>query len=646
MKGSYPDRFSHLSLDRDGSMLRSPFLLVLCLVVLVCSMTSAASAETLAERDSKLLDRYLKTLAAGAPADAAMVDRLAEMPYGDMLRVMQAYAKLPNDAEAHTHRAFQGLLERASRTALAPWPLVTLYSPEFAEYLSVVPAKDSLSHKLFAQLIAGPVSRQAVDLAVRLCAIPSLEYLASDNQATRLELFDAWNRRLADRDESRPLPGLEQHLKPIAKKFSIQLPPELLTVHLRFLASWPMLRPNYERALGLCLQAESQEIVQAGLNVQQHAPALFEANEKLVARWARQPEIQEAALRNYAFDTEHDHSATLRKLWATLPKEATKARYNCLYAMGVHAQGNDEIALEAVETDAYDYIDVAMPVLAEGNRDKAVKAIKHVLTRTQRGHEEALRLARSMKLPGFADEALAIAGDAKRDQVVRQAALLYLQLATGNVRRELLPLLTTKNGDIRLSAIQMFAEPAGLSAADKDEIGPVLIRVAQDDPSPGHRQEAIFALGRWEEKLAEPFFRQILMDNPMVTIIDGHYNDERYWQYRMRLVALLGLARLKDEAAERELIALHDSSGPTERMDVLLVFLELGRVPQEAFADLDADEPKLVATAARLIDEFGTAEQKEQMQTKFRSEPLWQAFRRSGADDHKILSAVGLEESR
>ena len=102
----------------------------------------------------------------------------------------------------------------------------------------------------------------------------------------------------------------------------------------------------------------------AALTVQQHSPLGMELNAELIAQSKDHPEVQQAALRNYAFDTEHDHSATLRKLWAILPQEATKARYNCLYAMGVHPQGNDSIALEAVETDAYDFIDVAMPVLA------------------------------------------------------------------------------------------------------------------------------------------------------------------------------------------------------------------------------------------------------------------------------------------
>ena len=190
----------------------------------------------------------------------------------------------------------------------------------------------------------------------------------------------------------------------------------------------------------------------------------------------------------------------------------------------------------------------------------------------------------------------------------------------------------------------MFAEPVGLSAVDKDMIGPALIAVALEDPSPGHRQEAIFALGRWKEKLAEPFFRQLLKDNPAVTIIDGHYNDDRYWQYRFRLVALLGLARLNDAEAMRELLLLHARGGPTERMDVLLVFFELESAPDAALEDLAAEEPKLVATAAQLIGEYGTSEQKQAMRGKFQTESLWREFRHSGADDHNILSAVGLEE--
>jgi hypothetical protein len=247
-----------------------------------------------------------------------------------------------------------------------------------------------------------------------------------------------------------------------------------------------------------------------------------------------------------------------------------------------------------------------------------------------------------MNLPEFVEQAYALAADPKEDQIVRQTALRYLQLAPGGERRKLLPLLSERNGDIRLSAIQMFAHAEGLSAEDKDALGPLLIRVALDDPSPGHRQEAIHTLGCWEDSLAEPFFRQVLEQNPPVTILDGHYNDERYWQYRFRLVALLALARLKDDPAREELLTIHEAGGPTEKMDVLLAFMELGQVPDGAMTDLRAEEPKLIATAARLIHEHGTPAQQEQMQQQFRAAPLWLEFRNSGADDHLILTQVGL----
>ena len=69
-----------------------------------------------------------------------------------------------------------------------------------------------------------------------------------------------------------------------------------------------------------------------------------------------------------------------------------------------------------------------------GDPKLAEQAVRHVLTNSKRGHEEALRLARSMKLNAFADEALAIALSNERDQVLRQTALGYLQLAPGKVR--------------------------------------------------------------------------------------------------------------------------------------------------------------------------------------------------------------------
>jgi len=156
-------------------------------------------------------------------------------------------------------------------------------------------------------------------------------------------------------------------------------------------------------------------------------------------------------------------------------------------------------------------------VLKRGNPEFARRAVRHVLLKGDRGREEALRLAREMSLRGFEAEALAIAQNRKpdaveettnlpqsagrpargaADQILRVRAILYLQVATGAVRRRLLGMLDEPNNDLRLAAIQMFAPRAGLTDGDLDEIGPALTRVALEDRSMGHRQEAIHALER------------------------------------------------------------------------------------------------------------------------------------------------------
>jgi hypothetical protein len=382
--------------------------------------------------------------------------------------------------------------------------------------------------------------------------------------------------------------------------------------------------------------------VLAALAVQRQTPALVELNEKLIEKFAQQPKVIEQALLNFAFDDQVDHSAVLRRLWGRLPAQQVKARYSCLYSMGMHPAGSAALALAAVQEQGHDFIDVAMPVLKHGDPDFARQAIRYLLQGT-RGHEEALRLARELKLKGFEGEAVRIALDGQREQVVRQTALLYLQLANGPTRRLVLPLLGHPKADLRLTAIRTFAEPEGLGADDRNEIGPALIRTALTDASMGHRQEAIYAIGCWRANLAVEFFRKVLADNPPVVLEKGQYNnDEHYWQYRFRLLGLLGQAKLGDAAARRDLLALHANGGPAERMDVLLAFLDLGEVPEIAFHDLKSPEPKLVATAARLIADHGDAAARARMKAIFRQSPLWREFRDSGIDDHNILRLVGV----
>jgi hypothetical protein len=619
-----------------------PTLLLPLLVLL--ALPGALRADSLEASELADLRRYLAELKAGRPGSAAVVDRLAAVSFAAFTDIVRTYRDLDEAAEPHTHRAFQGLLERVSREALAPWPMLTLYSPDLADFL-VRPLDDNpAGRRLFGRLMASECGRPACDLAVRLTPEATLRHLAAGEKAGRVELFEAWNRRLGRGREDRPIPGLADFLGKLASTFATDRPAAEVEAHLRFLGSWPALREAYRGALRSCLRHPDEPVVLAGLAAQQRSPLLLEMNEGLIQGWLAVPKVVEQALRNYAFDPATDHTATLRRLWAKLPPERGKARWQCLFAMGVHPKGNDRLALAALQEQSYDLLDVAFAVLRRGDPEAARAAVRLVLDHSERGHEEALRLVRDLKLAGFEEDAVRIALDDNRDLVLRQTALLSLQHAGGKFRRRLLPCLAHPKTDLRLAAIRAFAGKQGLSDEDFAAVGPALVRVALSDPSMGHRQEAVYALGTWAKPQATEFFRKLLADNPAVLLNDGYYNDAHYWQYRLRLVGLLGLARLGDTGARAELLALHHKGGPAERMDVLLAFLDLGEVPAEAFEDLESTEPRLVATAAHLIATRGGAPDRARLKKFFAASPLWRSFRDSGIDDYNILRTVGLSD--
>jgi hypothetical protein len=304
--------------------------------------------------------------------------------------------------------------------------------------------------------------------------------------------------------------------------------------------------------------------------------------------------------------------------------------------MATHPRGNDEIALSVVLEDPLLMPEAAL-ILAQGDPATARKAVGHVLAMAREGQEAALRLAIQLGLRDFEGAAVRIALDPEKDQILRQRALEYLSGADGKTRRKLLPLLSSRNEDLRLAAIQMFAPASGLAAEDLEEAGPLLVRIALDDPSPGHREEAIHVLGLWKHSRAEPLFRKLLGVNAAVSPASEEY----YWSHRYKVEALLGLARLGDGAARPELLELHRRGGPLERMNVLLAFRDLGECPDIAFEDLGAAEPKLVATAAHLIARHGSAEARSRMRDFFEKAPLWKEFLDSGIDDSRILRAAG-----
>jgi hypothetical protein len=601
---------------------------------ILLGLAGQESVQSLERRD---LGRYLAELQSGQPSRPSEVDRFSDLPFACFMDVVRSYTDAAGTLDPATHRAYQTLLERMSRSALAPWPMVELYSEEFAAFLTRPLAGNAPSLALFLRLLKSGIDPQAYDLAVRLTPEASLRHLASASTSGRQALLEAWNRRLSRAPEKRPLAELDVTLGAIASAFSLSAAPLEIEARLRFLASWPSLRARYEKALEECLGSDSAPIVLAGLAVQERVPALLDRNESLVAGHRSNPQIVERAIRNFAVDQNADRSETLRAVWKALRPDEGRARWNCLVAMATHPRGNDEIALSVVLQDPLEMSEASL-VLAQGDPAIARKAVRHVLSHAEVGQEPALRLAIRLGLRDFEAEAVRIALDSSKDQILRQRALEYLSGADGKTRRKMLPLFASRNDDLRLAAIQMFGPRAGLAPDDLETVGPMLVRVALEDASPGHREEAVSVLGRWKHAGAEQLFRKLLKDN--LSVSPG--SDEYYWSHRFKVEALLGLVRLGDSAAREELLETHRRGGPMERMNVLLAFRELGEAPEIAFGDLGAAEPKLVATAAHLIAQHGSPEARAKLRAFFDQAPLWKEFLGSGIDDSRILKAGGL----
>ena len=473
---------------------------------------------------------------------------------------------------------------------------------------------------------------------MRLTPCASLERLADD--AESLQLLQAWNRRLARGPETRTLPGLRDALTRIAEQPPAESRGPTYEAWLEFLGGWPEPRGAFEDRVQQGLAAGSEATIVSTLRVLEKKPALGGLVVATLQQHLAEPAVAEAALEVLAADEQGDHAATLRAVWPRLPGPPSRAQYLALLAMAVHPQGNDAIALAALKAEPFEFVDPALAVLRQGPEAIAAEAVTLLLDRGDRGHEEALRLATLRRLAGFEIEAVKLALDESQAVIARQTAIGYLAHSAGHFRRQLLPLLGIRNGDLRLAAIQCLGPVEGLSEDDRDVIGPLLIRVAQQDPSDGHRQEAIFALGAWRDPNARPFFEQVLAANPPVILAKQSFTDAVYWRYRLRLVTLVGLVRLGDAAAREELESLHRRGGPTEKMDVLLAFLSLGECPSWAVEDLRATEPKLLATATRLIVAHGSAEQRRRLVEHCGPATAFQAFADSGIDDHNLLRWV------
>src|SRR5262249_43491905 len=127
---------------------------LLILLSVVSPPAAAEPTQTLDALERQELRQYLAELRAGRPGSAVVVERLAGLSFAGLREVLDAYLALPGPIEMHPHRAFYSLLERTSREALSPWPMVSLYSPDFADFLTRPLADHPQAQRLFQRLLA------------------------------------------------------------------------------------------------------------------------------------------------------------------------------------------------------------------------------------------------------------------------------------------------------------------------------------------------------------------------------------------------------------------------------------------------------------------------------------------------------------
>src|SRR5215831_5836942 len=116
------------------------------------------SGDTLERRE---LGRYLADLTAGQPGRPSEVDRFSDLPFPCFLDVVRSYSEGGALLDPATHRAYQALLERMSRSALAPWAMVRLYSEDFASFLTRPVTDNAPGRALFQRLSESTVGPQA-----------------------------------------------------------------------------------------------------------------------------------------------------------------------------------------------------------------------------------------------------------------------------------------------------------------------------------------------------------------------------------------------------------------------------------------------------------------------------------------------------
>src|SRR2546421_699888 len=99
--------------------------------------------------DRRALGSYLAALQAGQPGRPSDVHRFSDLPFPCFVDVVRSDTATGASLDPAGRRAYQALLDRMSRSALAPWPMVQLYSEEFAVFLTRPLAGNAPSLALF-----------------------------------------------------------------------------------------------------------------------------------------------------------------------------------------------------------------------------------------------------------------------------------------------------------------------------------------------------------------------------------------------------------------------------------------------------------------------------------------------------------------
>ena len=285
--------------------------------------------------EQRALEAFITALETRQPASPDIVNELADVDYPAFRKLVAEYLAA-EDPDRSTHLRYQSLLERTSRSALAPWKMVKLYSPEFAGF--VTQSQNVAASKLFRRLLNSELELQPFRLAVRLTPSVTLAAIGRNDPRHAAALLTAWNSRLHSGRESRPIANLDEHLLAITKTWNLEDSPALTEKRLMFIAGWPQLTEFYSSALSQCLDHANRQFVMAGLRVQSRYPHLIDRNRKIIRRFGNDSEILVSALHNFALDTKQDHSSVLRKTWTSLTDR--KSQRACLFSMGIHPDGN------------------------------------------------------------------------------------------------------------------------------------------------------------------------------------------------------------------------------------------------------------------------------------------------------------------